>query len=195
MGVSKIERLFQYLIELNNQGSKVIRRYREYNDFYIWDEDLFNMENCTVFPSGFHDVWLEVRKVHIDKKEEIPPTPPELLQGWIEDNYNDWKLETVRVKPMRVIVEEDGEREERFTDDLNRQRMYETWLVEWKNWREHLARKKQEKKTYEDFFKMYQRFEREGERLELVLGVGMLTWKKDENIEHPLVTVRMELSF
>jgi hypothetical protein len=103
MSINKIERLFQYLIELSNQGSKVIRKHREYNDFYIWDAELLKLENCTVFPSEPHDVWLEVRKIHIDKKEEIPPSPPNSLQGWLEDNYSDWKLETVRAKPMRVI--------------------------------------------------------------------------------------------
>ncbi|MEK4126546.1 AAA domain-containing protein [Anoxybacillus sp. FSL W8-0382] len=195
MSINKIERLFQYLIELSNQGSKVIRKYREYNDFYIWDAELLKLENCTVFPSEPHDVWLEVRKIHIDKKEEIPPSPPNSLQGWLEDNYSDWKLETVRTKPMRVIEGEDGERPERFADDFNRQRAYETWLAEWKNWRNRLARKKREKKIYEDLFQVYQRFEREGERLEFVFGTGMLTWKKEESIEHPIATVRMELEF
>ncbi|MCP8968995.1 AAA domain-containing protein [Ectobacillus ponti] len=186
MSAGKVERLFQYLIAVNDLGSKVIRRYQEY-DFTLLDTEIEEAENCSLFQSEQEEVWLEVRKVYISSEEETPPPYPLELAGWLADDPKDYKKAVIRVKD-----EQDGEL---FAEKEDRAALYADWLEEWQSWKEELAKKQKAKKIYDDFFRLYQRFEREGERLELVFGAGILTWRKTEAIEHPVLTVRMELEF
>ncbi|MDG4657713.1 AAA domain-containing protein [Ectobacillus antri] len=184
MSAGKIERLFQYLIAVNDLGSKVIRRYSEY-DFTLQDRQIKEAENCRLFPQN-EDVWLEVHKVYITNQEKMPPLLPIELEGWLQDDPNDYKKATIR-----FIEEKEGES----FHNTTRPDLYTEWLSQWQDWKERLLTKLQAKHIYDEFFKLYQRFEREGERLELVFGTGILTWQKDEKIEHPLLTIRMELEF
>ena len=64
------------------------------------------------------------------------------------------------------------------------------WIHEWNRWaKEHLPKRKVQQ-IYMEFFTIYQRFQREGEDLELASGHGLLQWEVDgyQISRHVLVT-------
>jgi very-short-patch-repair endonuclease len=49
---------------------------------------------------------------------------------------------------------------------------------------------------FEDFYELYGRLEREAERVEIVLGDGILSWRRPEGmVRHPVLLQRLQLSF
>jgi very-short-patch-repair endonuclease len=51
-------------------------------------------------------------------------------------------------------------------------------------------------KIFEDFYELYGRVEREAERVEIVLGDGILGWRRQEGtVRHPVLLQRLQLSF
>jgi hypothetical protein len=51
-------------------------------------------------------------------------------------------------------------------------------------------------KIFESFYALYGRIDREAERVELVLGDGLLSWRrKDGGIYHPILLQRLQLQF
>src|SRR5690606_31658271 len=69
----------------------------------------------------------------------------------------------------------------------------EKWKKRWNRW----SQKVKGQKLYEEFFRLIQRFEKEGESIELVHAMGMLCWKHKEVgvIQHPLITVKLQLDY
>src|SRR5260370_30603887 len=51
-------------------------------------------------------------------------------------------------------------------------------------------------KLFESLYALYGRIDREGERVELVLGDGLLSWRRaDGGIYHPILLQRLQLQF
>ncbi|MCU7196379.1 AAA domain-containing protein [Turicibacter sanguinis] len=72
---------------------------------------------------------------------------------------------------------------------------YKLWLGLWTQWAVIQKRKRQVQKMYDYFFKLMQVFKSEEKSLELMLGIGMLTYPSKSQIYHPLLTTKLELEF
>src|SRR5699024_4292067 len=94
--------------------------------------------------------------------------------------------------------EESEESFEYFTSDAERVRLYDEYIVAWRQWAENLRTKKKAAQLYNEFFDLVSRFEREGETIELVYGRGILTWNHSDEkigiIRSPIVTSKLELN-
>lgn len=125
-----------------------------------------------------------------------PPDPPGLLGGWIRDSWTD-PSKAVEVIPSRS--ENDGAGTPRvvpFDEDPERGRVLDAWRLLRDGWAssEHAAREVM--RVFEQLYALYGRLEREGERLELVLGEGILSWRQEDGgLLHPILLQRVQLRF
>ncbi|RLI02942.1 hypothetical protein DRO30_01825, partial [Candidatus Bathyarchaeota archaeon] len=87
-------------------------------------------------------------------------------------------------------------KETHFEDNQERVKLWEEWFAEWQKWAGENLIKFKIQQFYEDLFKIYQRFLREEENLELLWGHGLLTWEKEGiKIRRPLLVTKVELNF
>lgn len=122
--------------------------------------------------------------------------PPRSIESWLRAGWED-PFQRVEIIPSKNEPgEEGGLTTVRFEEDPNRQFL----LAEWKKTRDEWCYSerpaRQAMKVFETLYGLHGQMEREGERVELVLGDGILSWRRPEGgIYHPILLKRLELTF
>ncbi|MGD6961519.1 AAA domain-containing protein [Fictibacillus phosphorivorans] len=183
----KVKQIFEYLLAVKKMNEKIIRSVKEYEKVW-WQFDFPNIDGCYFNGNGQVDnAWLEVHK------QVIPPTPalPILLHQWVKTWNNPEKEPLVEEKILH------SESEEAFEDNAERVDVFKKWIKEeWRPWAAEAKPKREIQKIYMDLFTLHQRFQREGEGIELVWGHGMLSWNTQKDfIQRPLLVTKLELQF
>lgn len=90
-----------------------------------------------------------------------------------------------------------GRSEIAFESDPARVALWEEWRAQqWQAWAEAALAQQRTNALYEECFALYQRLQREGDQIELLLGDAVLAWQIEERaIFHPLLVARVELLF
>lgn len=140
-----------------------------------------------------------------------PPPPPNSLVDWLErgwdDPFADVRIRPVLTRPRQPLGESGGRVTDaagendpvpvaRFEDDPRRVADWERWLARRNAWAAAERPARQAMGVFERLYELHGRMQREGERLELVLGDGLLTWSLPVvNVHHPVLLQRAELRF
>ncbi|EGL83897.1 hypothetical protein CathTA2_0543 [Caldalkalibacillus thermarum TA2.A1] len=190
---SKVAQIFEYLLAVRNLNEKIERKLSDYERTW-WLEDLIGGEGCYIAGQGTdEEAWLEVHKQDVPSRPGLPAT----LKQWVDYPDSPDKRPVV-IKTRTTGPAEDGNQETvRFEDDPHRVNIFNHWYKEeWEPWAQEASRKLKIQRLYNELFALYQRFQREGELLELAWGHGLLTWSiGEEKIERPFLVTRMELQF
>ncbi len=192
VATDRATRLFKFLRELHNIGNPLPTAL----DQYSWRYRLDTLpEHPDVHFVGYSGEGLDYILRVARPKLSPPPTPPRLLEGWIEGALNDPNHQPVRAESREL----DGEGEPRiilFAEDPRREKAWQDWLQEWRTWASAERPNLAAQKVFEDFYALKGQLDREGDRLELVLGDGILSWSHlGKSVYHPLLLQRVQLEF
>lgn len=72
---------------------------------------------------------------------------------------------------------------------------YANWIEEWQEWAQVQKRKRHIQRLYDYFFQLRQMMKSEEKSLEIMMGIGVLTYQLKHPIHHPILTTRLELDF
>lgn len=177
---AQVTKIFSYLRDIKKLDQKIIRNVNEYENT-IWLADFFDADGCNFHDeNNYADDWIVIKKPTI----ESPPNPSEKIKTILDpasDIRNPEKipkcLETAKTDP-----------------DLKNE--WESWLIKWTAWSVKVAKKFKTQKFYNELFEIFQTLNKEIDVLDLVIGHGLLAWKKDDyQILHPLFLTKMQLIF
>lgn len=188
-------RLFNYLKELTELRFKVQRNCEDYEDV-IWWADIPTEKECYCAAWDLHkdpridDAWIRVER----PKRKRPPTPGSQLREWLnERDINDSSLDTPSLKETVVTTVKPGpgaghEEPEtvvkQLSDHPTISKQWELYVEnEWWPWAAEDRRLMRVQDIYTDLFSVYQKQKRLGEVFEVVIGVGLLTWRPPHGIE------------
>src|SRR5712664_2162500 len=202
----KLTRVFRYLEALNQHRNPAKRQLRE----QPWSLRLRDLpEHASIQlggakslktkngngedsePGGSNYV-LKVQRPRLTRA----PEPPEEIAAWLEDGWDD---PSNALTPKQTL-EESGNRAEpktvKFTDDPSRTTILEGWQLLRNEWLKTEKPARAAMKLFESFYALYGRVDREAERVEFVLGDGILSWRRAEGGSyHPLLLQRLVLQF
>jgi len=150
--------------------------------------------------------WLEVRK----QKFKSPPEPPEMIAKWIEAKA--LLKASPDMPPLRTSIFEDdleveldeGESSrlvERFLSDHPEVvDAYRAFRPKWEAWAADQRRRDAVQRVYAELFRFHTQLKKQGEIVEVVLGLGFVDWRAKVNerlipIRRHAVTAQVELSF
>src|SRR6185295_3150333 len=126
------------------------------------------------------------------------PRPPETLLGWVMHGWEepDGRLAVWQVR-RRVSKPGQPLQAEAFADDPRRPAALTEWSRTWKQWSVAERPARQAMKVFEQLYALHADVERQGERIELVLADGRLTWTPPGGapIDHPILLQRVDLLF
>jgi len=181
-------RLFNYLKELTELRFQVERSCEKYEDV-IWWADIPREKECYCAAWDLHkdaafDAWVRVER----PKRKRPPTPGPELREWLnERDINDSSLDAPSLKETVVTtvkpVQGDGEHEpetvvKKLSDHPSVSKQWELYVEnDWWPWAAEDRRLLSVQDVYTDLFSAYQKHKRLGELFEVVIGVGLLTWR------------------
>ena len=204
----KLTRVFRYLEALNQHRNPAKRQIRE-QLWSLWLHDLpdhpsikrgtsksasaknksADSQNDDTGSGGFV---LKVQRPSLTS----PPEPPAAIATWLESGWDDPSNEP-SVSASRNESDQQGEtRTANFTDEPGRLAVLQRWTVARQEWAKNEKPARAAMKIFETLYSLYGRIGREAERVELVLGDGILSWRRSEgSIYHPILLQRLQLQF
>src|SRR6266576_1597110 len=204
----KLTRVFRYLEALNQHRNPAKRQIRE----QLWSLWLRNLPEHPSIKRGAAKAGSPRAKgkenqATADNSEGFvlkvqrpsltrPPEPPNGLAAWLEAGWED-PSEEILVRQTRE--EPDAASNPRimnFDDDRTRSAALQRWKLSRDEWAKNEKPARSAMKIFEALYALYGRIDREAERVELVLGDGILSWSRPEgNIYHPILLQRLQLQF
>jgi very-short-patch-repair endonuclease len=203
----KLIRVFRYLEALNQHRNPAKRQIHE-QPWSFWLRDLPEHSAIQRGPAktssktkdantqgtedGGASFVLKVQRPRLTRA----PEPPEEVVPWVGDGWDD--------PSKALIVEETLDESEngsrliatKFADDPARTASLERWKLLRDEWAATEQPARAAMKIFESFYALYGRIDREAERVELILGDGILSWHRaDGSIYHPILLQRLQLQF
>lgn len=133
------------------------------------------------------------------------PSPPQILREWLVSGWDDPSQDATTVESLNQVSVEGGGGESVttfFASDTNRLEQWHKWIAVRNEWRGPENRTRAAFAFFERLYELHALLEKDGERLELMVGDGMLRWiarsnfeEKDVEIFHPMLLKRVELIF
>lgn len=207
----KVRQLYAFLKEVNQIQFRPVRKLSE-QKYVIRLADMPKHPSAQILrPIKVNDTF-EIAEVLIRisrPKLTKCPNPPLSCLEWLLPNWDD-PLIAPQVADSKnqidVYIDEDGNEVNTtktifFTDDEVRVKEYNNWLLKRKNWVDPEKISREAMKCYESFYTLYSKIEKEGEKLELLIADGVLSWSTESgidgtvSIQHPIIFKRVELRF
>jgi very-short-patch-repair endonuclease len=204
----KLTRVFRYLEALNQHRNPAKRQIRE-QPWNLWLRDLpehssiqrgagkasfskTKTGNSQSTEDGGASYVLKVQRPRLTRA----PEPPEEIAGWLADGWDD----PSNGFTVEETLEGSGNRAEpkiaKFADDPGRITRLERWKLLRDEWVKTEKPARAAMKIFETLYGLYGRIDREAERVELILGDGILSWQRPEGgIYHPILLQRLQLQF
>jgi len=205
---SKTLRLARYLKDFVGLRSTTVYDVNKYESVQ-WFGDMPHETECQSpawndeFEPG--DPWLVVHKQQFPK----PPVPPEIILPWVDQealkraNPEMPTLRSIRLEPdLDAVVdsEEDPPLVERRIEEYPEvTSAYERFRPGWEAWSAEYQRRSLIQSVYAELFRLHTQVQKQGEIVELVLGLGLLAWRGNKgsstSILRHIVTARVDLNF
>ncbi len=204
----RVTRIFRYLEALNQHRNPAKRQTSE-QLWALWFGDLPDhpsirlgnrtaarpeeMErSATGQPKDVGDFILRVKRPDLTRA----PGAPDVLAQWLERGWDDPAQE---LGVRETINEAQGSGESRlvrFEDDPGRVKQLQSWSATREQWAQNERPARAAMRVFERLYETYGRMEREAERVELVIGDGILSWRVPSGgIFHPILLQRVQLQF
>jgi Signal recognition particle GTPase len=218
---NKVISLFQFIRELNKLKQKAILNVKDYpwsfaisnlpedsENIHVFYRDRIEEEEGSV-EADPSTVLLSVHKPEFQKC----PEPGELFTEWLLfgwDNYqkkSSVKESITRSKEDKDILAnlheavEKVEEEEKppvielFSENEDRVKAYNDWLLLRTAWVENQLIVAKTRDIFTDLYRLYFELQRESETEEIIVANGILFDYKNPNIKHPVLTRRVKLDY
>ncbi len=211
IGRDRLLRVFRYLQALNQHRNPVIRQIRE-QPWTLWLRDLpdhSSIRRGIALSESRRTLKRDENVQAMDRPAEEEfvlkvgrptltrsPSPPDEIEPWLEEGWNSPSKEvSVRATPSKTHEHKEA-RVVRFEEDPNRVSAFERWKLIREEWAKNERPARAAMKVFETLYELYGRIEREAERVELVIGNGILRWRRKEgDIFHPVLIQSVQLEF
>lgn len=202
---SKLIQIFRYLQALNQLRNPVQREVDD-QEWVLWLHDLpdhscirrgivndsgeASDDSSQDDASNSDDFIVKVRRPTLTE----PPDPPKDLLPWLQPG---WQNIDGRVLVQPTLNAGSGNRIRNFSDEPRLKTHLEEWNIRRDAWVTTERPARAALTIFEKLYALYSRLERESERLELMIGDGVLTWQPVPplTIHHPVLLLRLQLRF
>lgn len=192
---SKLVQIYRYLQALNELRNPVQRRIED-QPWVAWLRELPDhpcVQRGNLTDLADDDFVLKVGRPDLS----AAPAPPQEIAEWLQPGWDriDGPVAILPVGQESVV--DAVPRSVRFEDDPARVRSFGDWSHARAAWVEKEMPARQALALFERLYALRARIEREAERVELVVGDGLLEWDRTDGnrIKHPVLLQRVELQF
>jgi very-short-patch-repair endonuclease len=204
----KLTRVFRYLEALNQHRNPAKRQIRE-QLWSLWLRDLPEHSSIKRGASKSASAKNKSAELHNDDASAAgfvlkvqrptltaPPEPPAAIAAWLEPGWDDPSNDPSVTASRDDSAQQGASRPVNFSDDPSRVTSFQRWKLTREDWAKTEKPARAAMRIFETFYSLYGRIDREAERVELVLGDGILSWRRAEgSIFHPILLQRLQIQF
>ncbi len=213
VGRQRLAQVFRYLEALNHHRNPV-ERHLDNQLWHFWLQNLPDHPSIRIAASNTANTAKPAnagkskeRKAAADAPEEFIfkvrrpsltscPALPDNLTLWLEHGWEEPMREPVVRRSQNHIDEKGQTVIVSFESDPSRVHSLQAWQAQRSVWAANEKPARAAMQVFEKLYEIRGRIEREGEKIELVLGEGILSWKrKDGEVYHPVLLQRVQLEF
>ena len=203
----KLTRVFRYLEALNQHRNPAKRQIRE----QLWNLWLYDLpDHPSIKRGGTKSRTSKIAGSDSQDGETgasfvlrvqrpaltSPPPPPAEIGEWLEPGWDDPSHEVSLLESWPEPENQIASRAVKFADSIARPLAFQRWKALRDDWARNEKPARVCMKIFETLYALYGRIDREAERVELVLGDGILSWSRPEGgIYHPILLQRLQLQF
>ncbi|ADL12500.1 AAA domain-containing protein [Acetohalobium arabaticum] len=180
--VDRTNKIFDYLDDIVRLGHKVVHRLEDHNNFLLYQNKLPVTENVKANDLFYQlqSSLLEIKRCDLPERPEIPKN----LNNWIKfSSALDSEPEIIFKRKMF-----NNQKQECFYDIPERPLIFKEYKEKLETWIKEVEPLKKSRELFDELFSVSKTLRYE-ENLELILGYGILHWKKDNKlIKYPLLT-------
>jgi very-short-patch-repair endonuclease len=203
----KLTRVFRYLEALNQHRNPAKRQIRE-QPWSLWLHDL--PEHLSIQRGATKDSSSKTKNGNSHSAQDganyvlkvqrprltRAPDPPEEIATWLGDGWDDTSNDFTVKQTLEESEKSVEQRIVKFADDPARTASLERWKLLRNEWVKTEKPARAAMKIFESLYALFGRIDREAERVDLVLGDGILSWRRtDGGIYHPILLQRLQLQF
>lgn len=197
-------RLARYLREFVGHRTTVLRDVDDYDEV-LWFADMPQHADCRsgAWEDGSiaSNAWLEVRKQAFEPAPELP----KVLAPWVDEQ--EITRASRGMPPLRQSIsvpdgdpgQAEGETPRPVTWSLSGhpevQTTYDRYRAGWESWADERLRREAVQRVYADLFRLRTQVLKQGEVVEVVLGLGLLKCRAGASIRRHVVVANVELTF
>ncbi len=202
IGRERLIKVYQYLEALHQHRNPVKRQIHE-QQWVLWLRDLPEYSTITksdlLFNNGVETdetIMADDFIIKVGRPKLTPvPEPPESIIGWLEPGWDNPESE-VKIKATIGWTENEETILENFESDPERIEALKDWHNRRNEWAEGERPARAAMGIFERFYNLYGWIQKESERIEIMLGDGILNWRRgDGSINHPILLTRLQLEF
>lgn len=204
----KITRVFRYLEALNQHRNPPKRQIKE-QLWHLWLHDLpvhpairqsavkSNFPKTKSADGQTEAAANATFSLRIQRPQLTqPPEPPNEIVSWLEPGWDDPSTLACVVESREEPQGNGATLTVQFSADPARLAALRRWAPLRDEWARTEKPARQTMRLFETFYSLYGRIDREAERVELVLGDGILSWQRAEgDVFHPILLQRLQLQF
>ena len=203
----KLTRVFRYLEALNQHRNPAKRQIRE----QLWNLWLYDLpDHPSIKRGGTKSRTSKIAGSDSQDGETgasfvlrvqrpaltSPPPPPAEIGEWLEPGWDDPSHEVSLLESWPEPENQIESRAVKFADSIARPLAFQRWKALRDDWARNEKPARVCMKIFETLYALYGRIDREAERVELVLGDGILSWSRPEGgVYHPILLQRLQLQF
>ena len=202
-------RLAKYLKEFVSLRTTTVRDVAKYESV-LWFGDMPQEPDCRS-PAWTDDhepgtPWLEVKKQQFEKA----PSPPEVTLPWLDEKALAHATPIIAALRSSIQLPDleaelaDGEGPPLVAHSIHDhpevQQAYERYRPAWEAWSTEFRRREAIQAIYAELFSLHTQVRKQGEIIEVVLGLGLLDWRQKINdgvvrVRRHCVVAHVELEF
>jgi len=188
----KLTQLFNFFKAVEQRRAPIVRQIAN-QPWTLWLSDLPAHETIRLpRPVPDDGTWLIFRK----PETHSCPEPGERLLPWLNAGWDDPALSDVSHKTERVNFVGNEPSKVSFESQSALKSEFFSWQTKRNLWRVSEQPARAALRVWERFFALHSQLEREGETWELVLGEGIINWKRTSgDLHHPILLQSVELTF
>lgn len=215
---SKAISLFQFIRELDKLKQKAILNMNDYPWTFVLSALPYDPENIKLFyrdrvedepekeDGSRENVLLSVHKPEFQKC----PEPDTIFKDWLLSGWDSYLSEATvkefvelqpKKQPLLTLFDKEPEeleeepQREFFTDNTDRVKSFENWLVIRSEWVEKQKITERTRNLFADLYRYYFELQRESETEEIIVANGILCDAENSEIRHPVLTHRVKMEY
>lgn len=198
----KVTSLFEFIHDMALVNRKTVTNLDDQPWHYFFNDALNNkyieLPDSDITQSAFDIADNESVIIKVSKPILIDcPEPPDSIRAWLRPGWEKSSFDVQIIEQKSIDTSEDSAEKSyiSFGDSNSRLSDFKSWMKKREQWATDQKEASSARKLFQDLYTLYNELQQESERIEFMIGSGVLRVKNAPEIKQPILIQKVRLVF